>query len=169
MRVDDVAGYLCQTLVFGFHPHGILILSRIMCYGGVWEVLVLGVGPGRHCSPRHRMPVNSRNGGSKCEILVHDGAGNICPALPGGAVPRAGRVADVQAARVPRDLPVVGGGGRRAQDGHQGAQGGEARVASHCLLIVSLYKFAASSAHNHLPACSYYTCTQSPPRRPGII
>jgi len=28
------------------------------------------VWPGRHCSPRHRMPFNSRNEGSKCVSMT---------------------------------------------------------------------------------------------------
>ena len=41
-----------RQYIFGWHPHGILVLSRIFCYGGVWEHLfpnldfrVLGATP----------------------------------------------------------------------------------------------------------------------------
>lgn len=28
-----------KQYIFGFHPHGILILSRIATYGGSWEIV----------------------------------------------------------------------------------------------------------------------------------
>jgi len=44
---------------------------------------VAGIGPGRYCSPRHRMPFNSRNVGSKCvqnelAVVVGIGPGRYC-------------------------------------------------------------------------------------------
>ena len=46
-----------KKYVFGWHPHGILILSRIHVYGGVWELLFPGV-PFRvlGASPMFKMP-----------------------------------------------------------------------------------------------------------------
>jgi hypothetical protein len=32
-----------RQYIFGWHPHGILVLSRIFCYGGVWEHLFPGL------------------------------------------------------------------------------------------------------------------------------
>lgn len=47
-----------RKYVFGWHPHGILILSRIHVYGGVWERMFPGV-PFRvlGASPMFRMPL----------------------------------------------------------------------------------------------------------------
>jgi hypothetical protein len=60
------------------------------------------VPSGRSCSPRHRMPCNSINEGSKC-VAFDDVASNICQALSGGAAggahrPRAkpGRAVDLE-------------------------------------------------------------------------
>ena len=32
-----------KQYIFGYHPHGILILSRIASYGGIWEKLFPGI------------------------------------------------------------------------------------------------------------------------------
>lgn len=46
-----------KSYVFGWHPHGILILSRIFVYGGVWELLFPGVNIRvLGASPMFKMP-----------------------------------------------------------------------------------------------------------------
>jgi 1-acyl-sn-glycerol-3-phosphate acyltransferase len=42
VRTTPLVGKAPQ-FVFGFHPHGLLILSRIATYGGAWEALFPGV------------------------------------------------------------------------------------------------------------------------------
>jgi len=32
-----------KKYVFGYHPHGILVLSRVLTYGGIWEQLFPGI------------------------------------------------------------------------------------------------------------------------------
>ena len=59
-----------KKYVFGWHPHGILILSRIHVYGGVWETLfpgvdirVLGASPMFKAAGMSRdLPVDGRRG-----------------------------------------------------------------------------------------------------------
>ena len=47
------------------------------------------VGPRRCCSPRHRVPFDSRIEGSNCVSIIDDAAGDIWPALVAGAPPPA--------------------------------------------------------------------------------
>jgi len=47
------------------HPGDAFFSSRDV-QGALLNVLMVWVGPGRYCSPRHRMPFNSRNEESRC-------------------------------------------------------------------------------------------------------
>ena len=45
---------------------GCFVCSRVVDLPGVGRRAVLLAGPGRHCSPRHTVKIDSRDQGSKC-------------------------------------------------------------------------------------------------------
>ena len=60
-----------------------ILIQRILLI--LLRMVLLLLGPGRCCSPRHRMPYNSIKQGSKCVSRVDVVAGNIFQALPDAA------------------------------------------------------------------------------------
>ena len=56
-----------KQYLFGYHPHGILILSRIASYGGIWEKLFPGIETrGKLCSARRALRHYPLNLSSSC-------------------------------------------------------------------------------------------------------
>jgi len=80
MRVDDVPGNICRAL-----PHVSPQLRSVLHGLHVEPVFprvpdsqllsLLGVGPARCCSPRHRTPFNSRSEGSECVRMTWQAMG----------------------------------------------------------------------------------------------